>query len=575
MYRANRLTSAWIGISSTFLCLLSPLGGCKQPEQQSSEQQSTKIASGEVDQALRWFVDESKLRKLDHTYSSGHSGKMLFPEIVGGGGAALDFDGDGWMDLYLVQGGTLESDGSQQLRNRLFRNVDQGHFQDVSLGSGADHPGYAMGAIAADYDGDGWVDLYVTNVGPNVLLRNNGDGTFSDVTDQAGVGDPGWGTSAAFLDIDGDGRLDLYVANYVHWSRSGEIGCFQPNGRPDYCSPKSYDAPQADVLYRNNGDGTFTDVSALCGIDTAKGNGLGVVTGDFNNDGFVDIFVANDMTYNILWINDGHGKFTNQALNFGCAVDRDGQEKAGMGTCAVDLKGNGKLDLFVVNLAGQSDSFYENRGSFFADQTPQRGLAVDSRPLTRFGVGFHDFDRDGWLDIFIANGRVTLPDNLPASGDPFSEPNLLLRGKPDHRFERVKESEAGDVNQRGTSRAAIFADFDNDGSLEIVVINKDGPAELLVNSLPQLGNWIGFRVLDAKGNDSIGAVVTLETSSASMRRDVNPHYGYLASHDPRVLFGLGGDDRVNNVRVQWGSGQIQDFGSFSTGKYHLLQIEPH
>lgn len=550
------------------VCLL--LTGCSKPNNTQTIE-PTLPGSGSQESQATWFSDRREQWHLNHVYHSGHVEKHLFPEIIGGGGAAIDFDRDGWMDLYLVQGATWDETPSPDLRNRLFRNDGNGKFVDVSNGSGTDNSDYSMGAIAGDFDNDGWTDLYVTNLGPNVLFRNKGDGTFADVTQHAGVGDAGWGTSASFLDYDNDGWLDLYVCNYVHWSKERDIACFQPSGRPDYCSPKSYNAPQQDVLYRNNGDGTFTNVTNQSGISAAAGNGLGVLANDFNNDGYTDIFVANDMTYNILWINDGKGNFKNEALNYGCAVDRDGQEKAGMGVFAVDLKGSGKLDIFVANLAGQSDSFYENRGGFFADQTPQRGLAVDSRPFTRFGVGFHDFDRDGWLDIFIANGRVTMPDQIPASGDPFAEPNLLLRGLPNHRFERVPDSRAGDATEKGTSRAAVFADFDNDGSLEIVVVNKDGPAQFLANQLPDKGNWIGLRVFEANGQDALGAIVIVEANGASMRRHANPYYGYLASHDPRLLFGMGTESQASKVSVRWSDGLTQEFGVYPANQYHELK----
>lgn len=517
-----------------------------------------------------WFIEQSRERGIDFVYESGFDGEYRFPEIVGGGAALLDFDNDGWLDLYLVQGGSWEAAKESKVSNQLYRNDGSGNFASVSEGSRADHTGYAMGVAAADFDGDGFTDLYITNVGTNVLLRNNGDGTFSDITESAGVGDIGWGTSAAFLDIDGDGWPDLYVCNYVEWSKEREIKCFQPSGRPDYCSPQSYNAPQMDVLYRNSGDGTFSNISEESGVSSAAGNGLGIVVGDFNDDGAMDVFVANDMNYNMLWINDGRGKFSNQALQYGCAVDRDGQAKAGMGTCTADISGNGQLDLLVVNLAGQSDSFFENRGSFFVDQTAGKGLAAASRSYTRFGVGFHDFDRDGWLDLFIANGRVTLPDNVPESGDPFAESNMLLVGSDRGRFTRLSLEESGDVTLTATSRAAVFGDITNNGKIDVVVVNKDSQCHLLINSLGNENNWIGFDARDARGMIALGAIVRLNTPAGRARRDVNPHYSYMASNDHRVHFGLGTMDSASEVEVHWPDGTLELFGPVSVNAYHVL-----
>lgn len=584
-----RTKQSWcrLGLGWMFASLLMVQVGCpgsKPVDPKSPGTTSSTATNPDPEDPSRaaWFRDHRAKMGVDFVYHSGHQTDYLFPEIVGGGGALFDMDNDGDLDLYLVDGGNLNRNSQSTARNKLYRN-DQGKFVDISSGSGADDDGYGMGVAAGDFDNDGYIDLFVTNVGKNCLLRNQGNGTFVDVTEPAGVGDTGWGTSTAFFHANDDEFLDLYVCRYVDWSLDGDVKCFKPSGVPDYCSPKSFDRPTVDRLYLNQGNGTFVDVTEASGITAAKGNGLGVVPADFNSDGFMDLFVANDMTNNLLWLNDGTGKFTNQAMMAGCAVDRDGQAKAGMGTCTADLNGDDHIDIMVVNLASQSDSFFENRGGFFVDQTPQKNLALDSRPFTRFGVGLHDFDHDGHLDAFFANGRVTLPDTLP-SGDPFAEANLLLRGNEKATFSRVKDQEAGDVALPGTSRAAIFGDINNDGWTDVVVVNKDGQVHILINEYQkrfeagktsgvagsETTNWIGFDVRTAKGTLAHGAIVRTQWNGKPVRRDVNPHYSFLASNDHRVHFGLAATGQLEQVEVQWRSGKRERFGPFAANQYHRI-----
>src|SRR5262249_19906175 len=314
----------------------------------------------------------------------------------------FDLDNDGLLDLYFVQSGNL-SNPSAGSGNRVYRNRGDGTFEDVTGPSGGGIRGYGMGVAAGGFDNHGFTDLYVTNFGKNVLLRNDGHGHFVDVTAKAGVASSGWSTSAAFVDYDGDGFLDLFVAHYLNWRPAAEVECFSVTGVPDYCSPASYDLPSAATLYHNNGDGTFSDVSAQSGILSAVGNGLGGVAGDFDRDGRIDIFVANDRTPNHLWLNLGGGRFREAALTMGCALDQDGAPKSGMGVDAVDVDDDGDLDLLIVNLDGESDSFFRNRGQFFADETASVGLRTPSRPFTRFGMALLDFDNDGYVDLYEAN----------------------------------------------------------------------------------------------------------------------------------------------------------------------------
>jgi hypothetical protein len=518
---------------------------------------------------LPWFEEMSRRAGVDFVHRSGHGDRFFLPEIMGGGVALFDMDGDGDLDLYLVQSGSLQ-DRSASGGHQLFRNRGDGTFENVTGESGAAVRGYGMGVAAGDFDNDGAVDLYVTNFGPNVLLENDGRGHFTDVTAKAGVAGSGWHSSAAFLDYDGDGWLDLFVARYLDWQPSAEIDCFSLTGVPDYCSPRTYDLPSSSTLYHNNGNGTFTDVTERAGLQQAVGNGLGVVAGDFNGDGRVDIFVANDGTPNHLWLNQGRGQFTESALLTGCAVDEDGRPKAGMGVHAADVDDDGRLDLLVVNLDSESDSFYRNHGEFFGDETAAVGLRMASRPFTRFGMALADFDNDGYLDLYEANGRVGRQSEL-FSADPYAEPNLLFRGGAGPRFEEAQLRGGTRELLVGTSRGAAFGDIDNDGGVDIVVANRDAGPYVLHNVAKARGHWVMFRVVDAHGRDALGAELTMAVGSRSIRRDVRAAYSYLASNDPRVHVGLGQEIAVRGVTVRWPDGAQERFGDFDAGKIVVLR----
>ena len=532
----------------------------------------TTDAGGQPAGGAAWFEEIGTRAGITFLHTSGHATKHLLPEIMGGGAALFDLDNDGFLDLYLVQSGVLpaEHDGSSAPSgNRLYRNRGDGTFEDVTERSGASVSGYGMGVAAGDFDNDGFTDLYVTNFGHNVLLRND-HGHLVDVTAKAGVASEGWSTSAAFVDYDGDGALDLFVTHYLNWRPSAEVECFSLTGVPDYCSPASYDLPSASTLYHNNGDGTFTDVSARAGIRAAVGNGLGVVAGDFDGDGRVDVFVANDRTPNQLWLNQGGGRFTESALAMGCALDQDGTAKSGMGVDAVDVDDDGDLDLLVVNLDGESDSFFRNRGRFFADDTVSVGLRTASRPFTRFGAAFVDFDNDGYLDLFEANGRVGL-QSVRYSSDPYAEPSLLFRGFAGPRFEEVTPRGGTAQPLVATSRAAAFGDIDNDGGIDIVVVNRDSRPYVLHNVVKPRGHWILLRVLDEHGRDALGAQVTMRVGSRSIRRDVRAAYSYLASNDPRVHVGLGQEAAVRDVTVRWPDGTRESFGDVPADRISTIR----
>jgi hypothetical protein len=522
-----------------------------------------------------WFAEVAHERGIGFDHRSGHaSDRFLYPEIVCGGGAFIDLENDGDLDVFIAQSGSLVGDHAVPPGHRLYRNRGDGTFDDVTAGSGVDVPGYGMGTATGDFDNDGLADLYITNVGPNALLRNNGDGTFTDVTTRAAVGHGGFGSSCAFVDVDADGDLDLFVVNYIHWSAAGERDCYTAAGQRDYCAPSFYGAPARDVLYRNNGDGTFTDVSIEAGLDAAYGNGLGVVCGDFNEDGRIDIFVANDKSPNQLWINSSRGaaiRFTDEAMQRGCAVDDAGLAKAGMGAHAADLDGDGRLDLLVVNIQTETDSLFRNAGSYFVDHTAAAGLGVISRGFTRFGAALVDLDNDGHLDLYEANGGVRLPLAPPAAGDPYAEVNLLFRGREGGRFEEVRSRGGTQVPLIATSRAAAFGDIDNDGGVDVLVVNRDGPAHLLRNVVPGRGHWLLLSVIDEHGRDAIGAVVTMLVAGRSVGRDVRTAYSYLAANDPRVHVGLGAATAVSDVSVRWVDGAVESFGDLPADRVEKLR----
>ncbi len=522
-----------------------------------------------------WFENVAPGCGIGFQHVTGAGTPLYMPESMVAGVGVLDYDRDGYLDVYFIQGGSLRNRTRNTPGNQLFRNRGDGTFVDVTAEADVGDTGYGVGCTCGDYDNNGWTDIYITNTGPNVLYRNNGDGTFTDVTDAAGVGDPGFNSSAAFVDYDHDDDLDLYVVDYVSWSPESEVVCKAWNGEPDYCTPNAYKAPGQDTLYRNNGDGTFTDVSEAAGVSAIFGNGLGVVCGDLNNDGWIDIAVANDLRANQLWMNRGDGTFFDEGLERGAAYSGDGMAESGMGIDAQDIDHDGDLDLFMTHFGGQTNTFYLNEDGFFVDRTTRFGLG-SSLPFTGFGTALIDLNNDGCLDIYVANGRVIYGRGEWYEKDPYAEPNQLFEGLDDGTFREIMPLGGTDDLLVHSSRGAAFGDYDNDGDIDIFVANRDGPGYVLRNrsgersSSPAQGNhWIMFRVLNRFGSDAIGARVEIETSGDQSRcmsgrhmRDVRAAYSYCASNDPRVHFGLGESTGVDNVKVTWTNGKVQDFGAF-------------
>ena len=527
------------------------------------------------------FAEVAARSGLEFVHLNGMSGRFYFSEMMGAGGALLDYDNDGDLDVYLVQGGPLPAAAAEGPLpvDRLFRNdstvgVEGGgelRFVDVTEASGIRSDGYGMGVATGDVDGDGWTDLYVANFGANRLYRNNGNGTFGDATVASGTGDPRWSVSATFFDYDGDGRLDLYVANYTDYSVSAHKGCRSHTGAPDYCSPLAY-RPQVDRLYRNRGGGSFEPVAAASGIGGLAGSGLGVVAADLDDDGLVDLYVANDQMPNWLWRNNGDGTFSEAALMAGAAVNAEGRAEAGMGVSAGDFDGDGDEDLIVTHLNRETNTLYRNEETgFFEDLSTASGAGPPSWEYTGFGAGWLDYDNDGWLDLAVANGAVKRLEPLVRRGDPhpLHQPNQLYRNTGDGRLAEVAAGAA--FARSEVSRGLAVGDVDNDGDADLLVTNNHGPVRLLRNGVGQDGPWLGLRPRGAGGEpDALGARVEVATSGGRrLRRWVRTDGSYASAHDPRVLFGLGSGG-AERVEVRWPDGRRAAWRAPASGRYLVV-----
>jgi enediyne biosynthesis protein E4 len=544
--------------ASPVLLLLLLAAACSKPKETAGGPPSREV----------WFVDVAAESGISFHHRSGAEGRYLLPEIMGGGGGFLDYDGDGRLDVYLVQSGSIAGARAPGVSNKLFRNDGNGRFSDVTGKAKVEGSAYGMGCAAGDVDGDGDVDLYVTNLGANVLYRNDG-GTFTDVTAAAGVGDPGWSTSAAFVDYDQDGDLDLFVCNYVDWQPTPaflEKKCFSLAGTRDYCSPQAYAAPAASTLYRNRGDGTFEDVSAASGIRAKRGTALGVVCTDLNADGRPDVYVANDQMPSFAWINRGDGTFVESGVELGVAVNEVGKSQAGMGVVSSDLDGDGALDLWKVHLYREGHVFYRNRGQWFDDATARFGLAAATRRFTGFGTGIFDADLDGLLDIFVANGRVEFHAELVRAEDVYAEPDQFLRQTAPGVFADLSAAAGPALELVENGRAAAFGDYDDDGDVDVLVVNRDGPARLLRNDSARRGAFFELRLLDRAGRDAYGASVRLRVGGKERVAEVRAASSYLATNDPRLHFGLGPAGGVERVEIRWPDGSTSTAGPFEANR---------
>ena len=514
------------------------------------------------------FTDITAELGIEFRHVNGESGKKYFIEPIGSGVALFDFDNDGDLDLYFVNGSDLPGmTSSVQPTNRFYRN-DGGTFTDITDEASVGDTGYGLGCCVGDYNNDGFTDLYVTNYGPNVLYHNNGNGTFTDVTATAGVAGDHFSSGCAFVDVNADGYLDLYVVNYVQFDPETNPECSR-QGIPTYCTPEALPGV-ADVFYRNNGDGTFTDDSESAGVSTANGKGLGVACGDVDNDGDVDIFVANDTTPNFLYRNERNDmRMMEDALFAGVALSEEGRAYSGMGANLGDFDNDGYLDIVITNFQDQTNSLYHNAQSgFFTEMSFATGIGERSLPYLAWGVDFIDVNNDGWLDLFIANGH--LDDNI-AEIDPigiYAQPNQLFLNDRGIRF---SENPDPAIAQRKVSRGTAFGDIDNDGDIDIVVSNLKGAPTVLRNDSNNASQWLAVKLIGTRCNrDAIGARVTVVFGGLTQMREVKSGSGYLSQNDLRLHFGLGNSVSVDTLTVRWLCGSVQTLQNVETNQILVI-----
>ena len=515
---------------------------------------------------------------INWVHTSGKSPQKYLPESAGPGCAFLDYDNDGWMDIYFVNSGPCDFyTPGKPLRNALYRNNRDGTFTDVTEKAGVAGGAYGMGVAVGDYNGDGLPDLYVTQYGRSILYRNNGDGTFTDVTEKAKLAAPGWAASAVWFDYDNDGRLDLFVCRFCDFDKSKHHNCLTPNipsivGMAEYCYPKVY-APMPSWLFHNNGDGTFTDVSQESGIAANPGKAWGVVATDFNNDGRMDLFVSNDAVANFLYANrDGH-RFEEIGFTAGVAYGEQGRIRSGMGVDSGDYDQDGWLDLCVTNLDHETYSLYRNmHDESFQDRAAAMGIAQATLLMSGWALKFFDYDNDGNLDLFIVNGH---PDDLIdkiVPGVSYQEPLLLFQNT-GGVLKNVSEA-AGPIFSRPMSgRGMAIGDFNNDGAIDVLIANNDGAPLLLHNNAGRQNHWLGLRLVGKKANrDAIGAKITYQ--AGDLKRYVFRVGGgsYLSSQDPRVVLGLGQHTKVDWVEIQWPqpSGLVERYNDLAIDRYMTI-----
>ena len=508
------------------------------------------------------FVDVAQESGIGFRHDNAASPEKYLIETMGSGAAWLDFDQDGLLDVYLVNSAaTAAYTPSKPLRNSLYQNQGAGVFKDVATQAGVTAEGlFGTGTAVGDYDNDGDPDLFVTGFPRSILYRNQGDGTFTDVSEQAGVENPGkWGSSAAWFDYDNDGRLDLIVVNYLDWTEDKNLFCGEKRpGYQSYCHPNKYKG-QTPALFRNQGDGTFEDVSKASGIGGSAGNGLGVVCFDFDDDGWMDVFIANDSMTNFLYRNRGNGTFEDVTLAAAVAYGEDGKAEAGMGVDAADYDGDGRLDLYVTHLDFEFDRLYRNLGDgSFEDATFLGKIGYQTFHVSGFGTRFIDYNNDGARDIFVANGHVLDNIHLFHEKTTYAEPKIVFRNT-GGTFENVTAHLGADLSRPRVSRAAAFGDYDNDGDIDVLINNNGQAAELLRNDGGNRNHWLQVRLIGTKSNrDGVGARVKVTAGDLVQYEQQKGGMSYQAAHDPRLHFGFGERTRVDRIEIRWPSGAVDE-----------------
>jgi len=528
-------------------------------------------ADGALPSAAAFEEIPANASGINWTHVSGRSPMAHLPETVGAGCAFVDYDNDGWMDIYLVNSGVCDFfQPAPPLRNALFHNNRDGTFTDVTQRAGVPGNAYGMGVAVGDYNGDGFPDLYVTQYPNSILYHNNGDGTFTDVTEKAGVAAPGWATSAVWFDYDNDGRLDLFVCRFVDYSKAKLKFCGDLiTGERHYCIPSIYD-PMPCWLFHNNGDGTFTDVSKESGIAQHRAKAWGAVAADLNNDGRMDLYVTNDTVPNFLFANRGKGKFEEIGLLAGVGVSSFGKPRSGMGVDAADYDQDGWIDLFEANVDQEMYSLYHNdKDEVFSDVSNPNGIGVATRLMSGWGLKFLDYDNDGNLDLLLCNGHPDDTVEKRIEGVKFREPMLLFRntGK---GFENVSAGSGSVFTKPLAARGLALGDFDNDGAVDLLVSQNNGSPLLLRNVAARENHWLGVRLVGTKSNvDAVGAKVTYQAGDLQRHQFKVGGGSYLSSHDPRMVFGLGKRSKVEWLEVLWPqpSGRKERFTDLPVDRY--------
>ncbi len=539
------------------------------------------------------FVDVTASSGIDFRHVHGGTGRKYFVETMGSGVAFLDYNSDGRLDVFAVNGGTLPGYAGAPPKNRLYRNAGGGRFSDVTRFAGVGETAYGMGVCAGDFDNDGHDDLYVTCYGPNSLFRNNGDGTFRNVAAEAGVaGDAAWSVGCAFLDYDADGFLDVYVANYVDYSTATPKTRLRPyvarstglseEGR-FYPHPDNFKGA-ADRLYRNNGDGTFTDVTERAGVFNPGGKGMGMACADVDGNGWVDVFVANDMTPNFLYLNQGDGRFVEKGLLSGVAYNGSGELQSSMGADFGDFNRDGRLDLAVTNFRLEGAGLYRNEGgALFTDVSSTSGVRIPTMPHVGWGTGFLDYDNDGWTDLLMVHGHVL--DNADRVGSVYRQPAILMRNRGDGRFVDVTREVKDDLTAPVPARGAAFGDYDNDGDVDVFVLAVNGEARLLRNEVGNGNRWLRIKLVGAarehrknagsavrrSNRNGIGASVTVWAGGRRQVREVQSGSSYLSQNDFRLHFGLGRHEAADSVTVRWPGGAMEHMGSTSADREIVIE----
>ena len=574
----------------TLIALAAALAGCAHhsgaPGTAAAPVDSTAIdprqaaAARPVTQYPIRFRDVSAAAGIRWTHNNGATGRHLFVETTGGGVAFLDYNNDGRLDLFANQGGPVPGASAAEqrfaTRNVLYRNNGDGTFNDVTAGSGLDvYTGYGQGVAAADYDNDGWTDLYLTAYGGNHLFHNNGNGTFTDVTRAAGVADRApempWPLSAAWGDYDNDGRLDLFVCHYVTWSPKLDKHCPRADGQLAYCRPQVYEGSHSR-LYHNNGDGTFTDVTARSGVGKLTGKSMGAAWLDADDDGWMDLFVTNDTTQNFLLHNNRDGTFTDVGLAAGVGVGPSGEPLSGMGIGLGDYDNDGREDLFVVNFAGQPKTLYRSLGhGLFTDRSYASDLASTNLQFLGFGLECFDYDLDGYRDLVVGNGHVLDNPDVIGPGATYAQSQQLFHNQHDGTFAEDRRS-LGDLVRPRVTRGLAIGDYDNDGDIDVAMVDQNGPLQLFRNDGGNRNHWITFRLEGLRGNrDAIGAKLSISTKRLHQTAWVHGGSSYCSQSDRRVTFGLGADTQIEALQIRWPRGRVQRFGRLPANCFYWIR----